>query len=312
MISGLGKGRKMKIDRLIGILSILLQNEKVTAPSLAEKFEVSRRTINRDVIDLCMAGIPIVTTQGQNGGISIMEGYKIDRTLLTSFDMQAILAGLKSLDSVSGTNRYQQLMEKLKVGTSSVLTSNNHISIDLSSWYKQSLAPKIESIQSCIEKKHILSFTYHGPTGESFRRIEPYILVFKWSSWYVKGFCLGKGDFRLFKLNRMTGVKVEEDSFVPRRMTEEAYRNDYVYGRNIHLTALFSPAVKWRLIDEYGVETFQELENGKLLFEYTFAEKEGMFSWLLTFRNEVEILEPEEIRNEFKDIINQIIEIYQR
>ena len=83
----------MKIDRLIGILSILLQKEKTTAPLLAEKFEVSRRTINRDIEALCKAGIPIVTSQGQNGGISIMEGYKIDRTLLTSEDMQAILAG---------------------------------------------------------------------------------------------------------------------------------------------------------------------------------------------------------------------------
>ena len=103
----------MKIDRVIGILSILLQQEKVTAPYLAEKFEVSRRTINRDIEALCMAGIPLVTEPGQNGGVSIMEGYKIDRTVFTTQDMQAILAGLRSLDSISGTNQYQQLMEKL-------------------------------------------------------------------------------------------------------------------------------------------------------------------------------------------------------
>ena len=88
----------MKIDRLIGILSILLQQEKVTAPYLAEKFEVSRRTINRDIEDICKAGITLVTTQGPNGGISIMEGYRIDRTVLTSSEMQSILTGLRSLD----------------------------------------------------------------------------------------------------------------------------------------------------------------------------------------------------------------------
>ena len=106
----------MKIDRLIGILSILLQREKVTAPYLAEKFEVSRRTINRDIEDICKAGIPIVTTQGQNGGISIMEGYRLGKTLLTSRDMHSILAGLRSLDSVSKTNKMQQLMDKLCLG----------------------------------------------------------------------------------------------------------------------------------------------------------------------------------------------------
>ena len=87
----------MKIDRLIGILTILMQKEKVTAPYLAEKFEVSRRTINRDIEDMCKAGIPIVTLQGKNGGISIMEGYQIDKTLLTNDDMDSILSALKGL-----------------------------------------------------------------------------------------------------------------------------------------------------------------------------------------------------------------------
>ena len=96
----------MKIDRLIGILSILLQKEMITAPELAEHFEVSRRTIGRDIEALCKAGIPIHTMQGSGGGISIMNGYRMDRTLLTSRDMQMILAGLRSLDSVSGSRYY--------------------------------------------------------------------------------------------------------------------------------------------------------------------------------------------------------------
>ena len=95
----------MKMERLIGILSVLLQREKVTAPELAEHFEVSRRTIQRDIESLCRAGIPISTTQGTGGGISIMEGYRVNRTILTAPEMQAILAGLRSLDSVSGTRR---------------------------------------------------------------------------------------------------------------------------------------------------------------------------------------------------------------
>ena len=131
----------MKIDRMIGILSILLQQEKVTAPYLAEKFEVSRRTINRDIEDLCRAGIPVQTVQGPKGGISIMEGYKLDNTLLTSLDMQEILAGLRSLDSVSGTKHFVQLMEKLSAGSSVLIPGGQNILIDLSSWYKDSLAP---------------------------------------------------------------------------------------------------------------------------------------------------------------------------
>ena len=180
----------MKIDRLIGILSILLQEEKTTAPELAEKFEVSRRTINRDIEDLCKAGIPIRTEQGTGGGISIMDGYCIDRTILTSKDMQMILAGLRGLDSVSGKRYYGQLMEKIQTGSSEFISGRDSMLIDLSSWYKGSLAPKIEVIQNAIENRHIIQFMYYAPSGDSNRRMEPYYLVFRWSSWYVWGWCL--------------------------------------------------------------------------------------------------------------------------
>ena len=184
----------MKIDRLIGILSVLLQEETVTAPELAERFEVSRRTINRDIDDLLYAGIPIRTTQGVGGGISIADGYKMDRTILTSKDMQMILAGLRSLDSVSGSSYYSQLMEKIQTGSSEFISGRDSILIDLSSWYKDSLAPKISTIQDAIENRHHVAFTYYGPKGESNRKIEPYYIVFKWSSWYVYGWCLKRKD----------------------------------------------------------------------------------------------------------------------
>ena len=142
----------IKIDRLIGILSILLQREKVTAPELAERFEVSLRTIQRDIESLCQAGIPIITARGPGGGISIMEGYRVDRTVLTIPEMRTILTGLRSLDSVSGTRRYLQLMEKLSAGSVGQTPGSTHMLVDLSSWYKTSLPPKIELIQNAIEQ----------------------------------------------------------------------------------------------------------------------------------------------------------------
>ena len=127
----------MKLDRLIGILSILLQRDKVTMPYLAETFEVSRRTISRDVEALCRAGIPIATSQGVGGGVSIMSGGRLDRALLTSNELQAILAGLRSLDSVSGSHRYGQLMEKL--AGPGLLAQEGGVLIDLAAWHKGSL-----------------------------------------------------------------------------------------------------------------------------------------------------------------------------
>lgn len=300
----------MKIDRLIGILSILLQQEKVTAPYLAEKFEVSRRTINRDIEDICKAGIPIVTSQGQNGGISIMEGYRMDKTLLTSSDMQAILAGLKSLDSVSGSKRYQQLMEKLAMGNSSVLSSNNHIMIDLASWYRSSLAPKISVLQAAVEERRKVEFAYFAPGGESRRSIEPYLLIFKWSSWYLWGYCCEKQDYRLFKLNRMTELNATEERYEPRRIPVPDLSAERVYPSGIDVEAVFEPEMKWRLVEEFGMESFTEQEDGRLKFSFGFADKENLFGWLLSFGDKVELIKPAELRKELYELMGRLLKIY--
>lgn len=299
----------MKIDRMIGILSILLQQKKVTAPYLAEKFDVSRRTINRDIEHLCLAGIPLLTTQGQNGGISIMEGYKIDRALLTSSDMRAILAGLRSLDSVSATNRYAQLMEKLSVGTSNLLAGDQHILIDLSSWYKSSLAPKIELIHSAIECTKQISFTYFSPKGESQRTIEPYDLVFQWSSWYVWGWCLDRQDFRLFKLIRMTGLQ-SGMPFEKRAAPLPDLSSEKVFPQTYQVKAMFVPKYKWRLVEEFGYDSFTEQPDGRLLFSFGFTDRDNLLSWILTFGSGAELLEPVEFRGELYHLSKELQEKY--
>lgn len=296
----------MKIDRQLGILSILLQKEVVTAPYLAEHFEVSRRTINRDIEDLCKAGIPVVTRQGINGGISIIEKYKMDRTLLTSSEMQDILAGLRSLDSVNGTNRYGQLMEKLSAGSSDFMVGNQSVLIDLSSWYKASLAPKIELIRTAIDKTKELSFNYYSPKGESARCIEPYYLIFRWSSWYVWGWCKSREDFRLFKLNRMDKIQISEQMFVKRQVSVPDLSNERIFPGGISVKALFEPECKWRLIEEFGSESFKEQENGKLLFQADYTDKENLITWLMSFRDKVELLEPKDVRAEIRESIERM------
>ena len=300
----------MKIDRQIGILSILLQKDTVTAPDLAEQFEVSRRTINRDIEDLCKAGIPIVTRQGVNGGISIMEQYKMDRTLLTNAEMQDILAGLRSLDSVNGTNRYGKLMEKLSAGSSDFMVGNQSVLIDLSSWYKDALAPKIELIRTAIEQARELEFVYYSPKGESVRCIEPYYLIFRWSSWYVWGWCKKRKDFRLFKLNRMDKTQMSEQFFAKRKPPLPDLSNERIFPGTIKIRALFEKEMKWRLVEEFGPYCFEEQSEGKLLFQADYTDKEAAISWLLTFGDKVELLEPLEIREEIADIAKRIQERY--
>lgn len=301
----------MKIDRLIGILSILLQEEKVTAPQLAERFEVSRRTINRDVEDLCRAGIPIYTAQGAGGGIGIVEGYRMDRTLLTSRDMQMILAGLRSLDSVSGSHYYGQLMEKIKTGSSGIVMGRDSVLIDLSSWNKASLAPKIEMIQTAIEERRLLSFRYYAPNGESSREIEPYYLIFKWTSWYIWGWCRERDDFRLFKLNRMDELQLLDGQYVVRKVSVPDLSSEKIFPGTCRIKAVFRPEMKWRLIEEYGPCCYETQPDGTLLFYNQYTDDESIINWLLTFRGQVEVLEPENIRRELLTVTKNIAQIYE-
>ena len=300
----------MKIDRLIGILSILLQEEKMTAPELAERFEVSRRTINRDIEDLCKAGIPIRTVQGTGGGISIMEGYRMDRTILTSKDMQMILAGLRSLDSVSKSSYYGQLMEKIKAGSSVFVSGRDSVLIDLSSWHKDSLVPKIATIQSAIENRHLLKFRYYAPSKDSNRMVEPYYLVFHWSSWYLWGWCRDRQDFRMFKLNRMDELNETKQEFLCREVPMPDLSNEKIFPGGIKVKALFDADMKWRLIEEFGMRFFTETEDGRLLFSADYTDKESLVTWLMTFGTKVEVLEPSEVRDILRRNAKELLKIY--
>lgn len=300
----------MKVDRLVGILAALLQRDSVTAPELAERFEVSRRTINRDIESLCRAGIPICTRQGVGGGISIMQGYRLEKTLLSTGEMREILAGLRGLDSISGSRHYARLMEKLCEGASELINGKDYVWIDLSSWHKGSLAPKIEMIQSAIENRRLLCFRYYAPRGESHRSIEPYYLLFRWSDWYIWGWCLERKDFRLFKLNRMEEVEVSSQGFAQRGIPLPDLSDERIFPGGIFVKALFSPEVKWRLIENFGMHCFTQQEDGRLLFEEEYTNEDRLISWLMGFGDQVEVLEPEFIRDRLSKIAKNMVRIY--
>ncbi|MCI5753003.1 MAG: YafY family transcriptional regulator [Oscillospiraceae bacterium] len=296
----------MKIDRLIGILSILLQQDKITAAELAERFEVSRRTILRDIDDISRAGIPVMTEQGQHGGISVMEGFRIDRTLLSEEDMRSILSGLGSLDSVSENSRYRQLMDKLSPKRADMMNADNHIIIDLSSWDRSTVSDKIELIKSAMEARETVSFTYYSPGGESRRTIEPYHLIFQWSGWYVWGFCTMRNDWRMFKLTRITELVRTGEKCAEREVPE--YSCDKLLHTKGGVTAevRFDKSVKWRIIDEFGTELPRYDVDGNILLSFTWSDVPSFYQYILTFGDKAEIISPEEYRKGFAELLKNI------
>ena len=191
-------------------------------------------------------------------------------------------------------------MEKLSAGASNLLAGDTHILIDLSSWYKDTLAPKIELLHSAIISGRRVSFCYHAPKGESRRTIEPYDLLFQWAGWYVWGWCVKREDFRLFKLGRMTELQMGEvfekcsKPPLPDLSPERIFPNAY------QVKARIQPEYKWRLVEEYGPDSFIEQPDGTLLFSFGFVDKTSIVGWIASFGGGAELLEPSEFR---KDVL---------
>jgi len=299
----------MKIDRLIGILTVLLQNEKTTAPALAERFEVSRRTILRDIDSLCLAGIPIVTQQGGDGGIYIMDGYKINKSVLTADELNNLVAALKGLDSVSKTSNFESLMTKLAPDNNAIVSLTDSVIIDLSSHYKDSLSEKIALIKQAINESRTISFDYYYNKGETQREIEPYFIEFRWNAWYVFGWCRLRQDFRRFKLNRLWKYELTDEIFVPRPVPPEKANAEDAFPEKYHVKILFDESVRFRLIEAYGLHCYEETDGG-LLLSLDYTNKDYIFSWILGFGDKAKVLEPEETQIEITGIAKNIIKLY--
>ena len=292
----------MKIDRLVGILTVLLRQGSATAPELAARFEVSRRTISRDVEDLCRAGIPLVTTQGYGGGISIAEGYRLRPDLLTREELETLLAGLGGMGTVTRGPHITTLLEKLPPGEGA-------IAIDLASHYQGSLTGKIALLRQCIREKRLVTFRYWYRKGACQREVEPYRLLYRWRDWYLWGWCRLRQDYRLFKLSRLWEPEAGPP-FPGRELPPgEPDPDRYLREGAIHLKALFAPEAAYRLVEEYGPGSWTETEKG-LLLERDFSGWENMAEWILSFGSQAEVLEPPALREELRQTSARLLAKY--
>jgi len=299
----------MKLDRMLGILTILLQNDRVTAPYLAEKFEVNRRTIGRDIDALCQAGIPIVTHQGTGGGISIMEGFKLNHSVLTTDELSGIIAALKGIGSITDQSNVERTLDKLHANSDTVVSLREPIIIDLASHYKGQLTGKIALIKRAVLEARQIEFDYFYEKGESHRRIEPYFVIFQWTAWYVFGFCLERQDWRLFKLTRLWNLSLCDETYIPRDIPPE--RRNFVDkpADDIKLVALFDPSQRYKLIEYYGMNSYTETDDG-LRFEIGFTHQDYVVEWLLGFGGNVKVLEPEYIADGIVAAAKKILSNY--
>lgn len=295
----------MKIDRLFGILTVLLRQGSATMPQLARRFEVSTRTISRDIDALCRAGIPLVTTQGWGGGVFIAEGYRLDPSLLTLPELDLLLAGVEGVGTVTHPAQLAALLEKL----SSPAAPPPPMSIDLASHYRGPLSQKAALICQAIRQNRLVTFLYCSEKGESRRTAEPVRLFYRWDAWYLWAFCRTRQAPRLFKLNRLWELRLSPDTFTPRPLPEPPAPERYFERPAIHLKALFAPSEKYRLVEEYGPGSWSDAPGG-LLLERDFVSFQNLLRWVQSFGDRVEVLEPAGLRRELRRQAEAVLSKY--
>ena len=297
----------MKDNRLFRILYYILEKEKVTANELTDKFEVSVRTIYRDIDSISSVGVPIFTTQGKGGGIKIDNEYILNKSLFDANEKEQIIAALQGLEK---TNKVYKSELITKLSALFKIKNSNWIEIDFTSWGSNNTYQDLfNALKTVIINKNIISFSYNSSKGEKInRKVKPIRLLFKEQDWYLYGFCLLRNDFRYFKLSRMKDLEVlatnYEDNF-----ENIVLKREIKYENTVNIKLKFNKSVAFRVYDGFN-GAIEEDEKGNLYVEIKIPNNYKLYNYIFSFGANVEILEPEEIRTQFKNMINKIAKKY--
>lgn len=305
-------GDIMRISRLIEITVILLNKEIITAKELAERLEVSTRTIYRDIETLSMAGVPVYMSKGNGGGISLLQEYSINRAILSVEEKESLILALKTLQ-VTKYPETDSVLEKV----SSIFNDDNSedwVHVDFSQWGSNpNENHKFTKIKTAILRRYIVSFDYINAFGDiTNRAIEPMKLLYKGHAWYLHGYCRLKSDFRIFRISRIKNLVINNEEFL-RRKEQNVQSLEYkdTTTNNVTLKLRFKPKALYRIYDDFDEEAIVKNEDNTYDVTVTFPEDEWVYGYILSFGNYVKVLEPQYIKDIITTRMKEAIEAYE-
>jgi predicted DNA-binding transcriptional regulator YafY len=308
----------MRLDRLLSITIMLINRRKVTAPDLSLHFGVSIRTIYRDIEAICSAGIPIVSCQGYEGGFCIMENYRITRQMLTYQEILSIITALKGINTTLKNRVLDDAIEKIgcmipEEKEEDFKTHCEQIAFDIAPWgINKRQQEYFKLLHLGISEQKLISFTYtNNNSATTTRTIEPMTLVFKSYSWYLFGYCRTRKDFRIFKLSRMRDCLLLTERFLRKQKSfKEVLEPKTPEKEPLDFELHFSPHVKIRVEDFFEPQQIKVNRDNTLTVKFSSAEEEWIYSWLLSFGHEVELIKPKHIRDRLLETIKKIQKKY--
>jgi predicted DNA-binding transcriptional regulator YafY len=313
-------GNPMKVDRLVSMVMILLEKERIGAQALAEMFEVSPRTVYRDMDAIARAGIPVRATSGVGGGFEIMRQYKLEKKVFSTGDLSAILTGLTGLSTMIRGDELANALAKIRsfipAGSAEEIERKaSQTQIDLSPWTGgRNVQPDLDIIRTALQEHRLLSFAYTDQHGrKTARTAEPCQLVLKSSQWYWYGFCRLRNDYRLFKLCRTSGLQMLTETFIPR----DAQNPQLDFSEQLHLmemeiTLRIHESILDSVLDYCDDECISPDGDAYFTVCFPFVENDYNYHILLGFGEACECLEPPHVRAEMKRRVHAIAALYER
>lgn len=296
-------------NRLFEIVYILMQKRKITAKELADRFEVSTRTIYRDIEVLSRANIPIYANQGKDGGIGLLDEYVLNKTILSEEEQNQILFALQGMKKVGKQD------EKDILGKLSTLFNKkvyDWIRIDFSNWSKDNAQEKrFDKIKSAILNKQLIEFIYYNSNGEESKRIvEPLQIWFKDKAWYLVSYCKLKEDYRVFKVARIKELKILEEHFereLPKEKERKKEKNNF---KNISLELEISKEMAYRVYEEFENEEINKKEDGNFIVNVEYPENEWVYGYILSFGEYAKVLKPNYAKSIIKEKLQKTLKNY--
>lgn len=308
----------MRLQRLLGILATLLRQRRVRAQDLADKFEVSIRTIHRDLETLEQAGVPLVTYPGVNGGIEIIDTYKLDKNVFLNEDFTTLLCALKSISPAVDTAAINRTLAKLEAlipdnQAEHLALSGNKLYIDLKPW---SIHPDFgnlfHTVKTALDQNRLLHFTYTAreDTPQP-RTVEPHQLLLKEEIWYLRAYCLERGDFRTFRLQRMEHAQLTDEYFVPRPFPAEP--NDFkswIHPGMITVEILAPASKRHELLEHCRPEYITNLDNDMIHLRLPFVDSEYGYGTLVMMGPECRVISPPAVIAGLKKHLTKMLQNY--
>jgi len=300
----------MQISRLLEMVYILLEQKTITAKQLSEKFNVSQRTIYRDIDILTLAGIPVYTEKGKGGGINILPEFVINKSILSNQEQHEILLALQTLSNVKSPETGQTLKKLSALFNKNI---EDWLLVDFSDWSFTG-SSYFEDFKTAILQRRIVDFEYYGTSGEKTKRqIEPIQLWFKQKAWYIKGFCLKRQDIRLFKLNRIKGLKITKTNFSKRNISNNDLDEKITQEPKEELVTLklkVAPEMSHRIFDEFCEDMTEKQSDGSFIVSVKWRLDHWLYGLILSYGEFIEVLEPEFVRVKIKEKLGKIDKIY--